>query len=100
MLPDLAGVVAGVLRFPYSHAAAMTRAFAQGDDALSRSAGSRRGARGDEAEAQPTQGGILYKEPGDTALGSEASENSLLGRVVDPYTFQVLEELRSPFARA
>lgn len=48
------------------------------------------------ARANPSVGGMLYPHLGQDALGTEISKGQLLGSVLDPYTFEVLEELRSP----
>lgn len=47
---------------------------------------------------RPRVGGILYPEVGIERLGGVVTEGELLGRVVNPMTYEVLEELRSPFA--
>lgn len=46
-----------------------------------------------------TQGGILYQDPKNTVIGTEVPRDALLGTIVSPYTFEVLEELRAPFER-
>lgn len=48
---------------------------------------------------RPRTGGILYPEVGLGRLGGEVRGGELLGRVVSPLTFEVLEELRAPFRR-
>jgi predicted deacylase len=49
------------------------------------------------AVVRPRSGGILYPEVGLDQLGSVVPGNTLLGRVVSPYTYETLEEIRSPF---
>jgi predicted deacylase len=44
----------------------------------------------------PRVGGMLRSRYGGEALGAEVEAGSLLGEVVSPYTFGVLEELRAP----
>lgn len=51
------------------------------------------------AVIRPRAGGVLYPEVGLDALGTEVAGGTLLGRVVSPYTFETLEEIRAPFAR-
>jgi predicted deacylase len=48
------------------------------------------------ARVNPTFGGMLQVRVSPSELGREVSAGQLLGTVVDPYTFEVLEELRSP----
>lgn len=48
---------------------------------------------------RPRVGGILYPELGLERLGDTVHQAELLGRVVSPLTFEVLEELRAPFPR-
>ncbi len=45
----------------------------------------------------PVQGGFLISEYGAERLGQEVPEGTVLGRVYDPYTFELLEELRAPY---
>lgn len=45
----------------------------------------------------PSFGGLFYPATPDERFGREVAEGELLGRVVSPYTFEVLEELRAPF---
>jgi predicted deacylase len=49
---------------------------------------------------RPHVGGLLY--PGVTLkdIGQIVEQGALLGRVVSPYTFEVLEEMHAPFARS
>lgn len=49
------------------------------------------------ATLRPRFGGILYPELGLERLGSVVRRGELLGRVVSPLTYKVLEEMRSPF---
>lgn len=51
------------------------------------------------ATLRPGHGGLLYSEVGPDRMGAEVPAGTLLGRVVSPHTFEVLEELRAPFAR-
>lgn len=51
------------------------------------------------AVIRPRFGGMLYPEIGLDQLGKEVRGGTLLGRVVSPYTFETLEEIRSPFDR-
>ena len=51
------------------------------------------------AVIRPRFGGVLYPEVGLDRLGAEVAGGTLLGRVVSPYSFETLEEIRSPFDR-
>jgi predicted deacylase len=51
------------------------------------------------AVIRPRVGGVLYPEIGLDQLGHEVAGGTLLGRVVSPYTFETLEEIRAPFDR-
>ncbi len=51
------------------------------------------------AVIRPRFGGVLYPEIGLDQLGNEVAGGTLLGRVVSPYTFETLEEIRAPFER-
>jgi predicted deacylase len=51
------------------------------------------------AVVRPRVGGVLYPEVGLDQLGQEVAGGTLLGRVVSPYTFETLEEIRAPFDR-
>jgi predicted deacylase len=51
------------------------------------------------AVIRPRFGGLLYPEVGLDQIGKEVRGGTLLGRVVSPYTFETLEEIRSPFER-
>jgi predicted deacylase len=51
------------------------------------------------ATIRPRAGGMLYPEVGLDRLGGDVGGGELLGRVVSPLTYEVLEELRSPFER-
>ena len=44
----------------------------------------------------PSIGGFLYPERASDDFGREVSSGELLAKVVSPYTFEVLEELRAP----
>ncbi|MCA9858246.1 MAG: succinylglutamate desuccinylase/aspartoacylase family protein [Thermomicrobiales bacterium] len=48
------------------------------------------------ARVNPTAGGMLEAHIGQEKLGAEVHKDQLLGLVRDPYTLEVLEELRSP----
>jgi uncharacterized protein len=52
------------------------------------------------AVIRPRVGGVLYPEIGLDRLGQEVSGGTLLGRVVSPYTFETLEEIRAPYERS
>jgi predicted deacylase len=49
------------------------------------------------ATIRPHSGGILHPRLGFERLGSRIAGEELLGEIVSPQTFEVLEELRSPF---
>jgi predicted deacylase len=51
------------------------------------------------AVIRPRVGGVLYPELGLDMLGQEVAGGTLLGRVVSPYTFETLEEIRAPYQR-
>lgn len=51
------------------------------------------------AVIRPRAGGVLHPEVGLDALGTEVAGGTLLGRVVSPYTFETLEEIRAPYPR-
>jgi uncharacterized protein len=51
------------------------------------------------AVVRPRFGGMLHPEIGLDRLGTEVQGGTLLGRVISPYTFETLEEIRSPFER-
>jgi predicted deacylase len=51
------------------------------------------------ATLRPGHGGLLYSQVGPPQIHQEVSGDAVLGRVVSPYTFETLEELRAPFAR-
>ena len=53
----------------------------------------------DMAVIRPRVGGVLYPEIGLDQLGAEVPGDTLLGRVLSPYTFETLEEIRAPFER-
>jgi predicted deacylase len=48
---------------------------------------------------RPGHGGLLYSSLGLDQMNWEVAGGTLLGRVVSPYTFETLEELRAPFGR-
>lgn len=51
------------------------------------------------ATLRPGHGGLLYSDLGPGDMAREVAGGTRLGRVVSPYTFELLEELRAPFAR-
>lgn len=50
-----------------------------------------------KARVNPSFGGLLYPTNPRESFGREVTEGELLGKVVSPYTFETLEELRAPF---
>lgn len=50
-----------------------------------------------KVRVSPSVGGMLHPVQEDEQLGREVAEGELLARVVSPYTFEVLEELRAPY---
>ena len=48
---------------------------------------------------RPGHGGLLHSELGYQHIRTEVAKGTLLGRVVSPYTFETLEELRAPYDR-
>ncbi|WP_329179427.1 succinylglutamate desuccinylase/aspartoacylase family protein [Streptomyces sp. NBC_01477] len=46
---------------------------------------------------RPTQGGAIISDYAPDRLGEVVKGGTVLGRVVDPYTFEVIEELVAPF---
>ncbi len=52
------------------------------------------------ATLRPHFGGLLYPELTLKDIGAIVPRNTLLGRVISPYTFDTLEELRAPFDRS
>jgi predicted deacylase len=50
------------------------------------------------ATIRPHVGGLLYPRLQFERLGTRVAGDELLGEIVNPQTFEVLEELRSPFA--
>lgn len=54
----------------------------------------------DVVAVRPGHGGLLVPALPLDALGTEITGGTLLGRVISPYTFETLEELRAPFARS
>lgn len=51
------------------------------------------------AVIRPRFGGMLHPAIGLDQLGKEVNGDTVLGRVLSPHTFEVLEEIRSPFER-
>jgi hypothetical protein len=50
-----------------------------------------------ENNLRPSQGGALYSEFKADAIGKVVPKGTLLGTVVSPHTFEVLEEIRAPY---
>lgn len=48
---------------------------------------------------RPRHGGVFLPSIGIEALGTEVAGGTLLGRVVSPYTFEVLDELSAPYPK-
>lgn len=48
---------------------------------------------------RPGHAGLLHSELTLDAMGRELPRGTLLGRVLSPYTFETLEELRAPYER-
>jgi predicted deacylase len=44
-----------------------------------------------------THGGLLYHDWEHAAIGRQVPKGTVLGRVVSPYTFEILEEIRAPY---
>lgn len=49
-----------------------------------------------ETNLRPRHGGALYAEFGPDAIGRVVPKDTLLGTVISPYTFEVLDEIRAP----
>src|SRR5262249_2471064 len=49
---------------------------------------------------RPRHGGLFYPEVGLDQMNREVPGGTVLGRVVSPYTFEVLEEIKAPFPRS
>jgi len=49
---------------------------------------------------QPRNGGILLSEVGPDRLGEQVPAGTVLGRVVNPHTFEELEVIRAPFEQS
>ncbi len=50
-----------------------------------------------KVRVNPSVGGMLHPVQDEEQLGREVAEGELLARVVSPYTFEVIEELRAPY---
>jgi len=50
-----------------------------------------------ENNIRPSHGGALYSNFDRTTIGRVIPKGTLLGTVVSPYTFETLEEIRSPY---
>jgi hypothetical protein len=48
---------------------------------------------------RPGHGGLLHSELGHQHIRTDVPKGTLLGRVLSPYTFETLEELRAPYDR-
>jgi predicted deacylase len=48
---------------------------------------------------RPGHGGLLHSELGHQHIRTEVAKGTVLGRIVSPYTFETLEELRAPYDR-
>jgi predicted deacylase len=48
---------------------------------------------------RPRQGGLLYPGLKLEDVGTIVPQDTLLGTVISPYTFEVLEQIRAPFKR-
>lgn len=46
---------------------------------------------------RPTRGGFFVPDIGSEVLGRPVAQGTVLGRVVSPYTFEVLETVRAPY---
>ncbi|HKG43611.1 MAG TPA: succinylglutamate desuccinylase/aspartoacylase family protein [Gaiellaceae bacterium] len=46
---------------------------------------------------RPHHGGLMLSEVEPSRLGEPVAQGTLLGRIVSPYTFEVLEEVTAPF---
>jgi predicted deacylase len=52
------------------------------------------------AVIRPHFGGLLYPELTLKDIGTVVPRNVLMGKIINPYTFETLEELRTPFERS
>jgi len=52
-----------------------------------------------ENNLRPSKGGLLISEIKGNQIGRIVPQGTLLGTVVSPYTFEVLEEIRAPYAQ-
>ena len=52
------------------------------------------------ATLRPRHGGLFYPEVGIDAINTVIPGGTVMGRVVSPYTFETLDEIRAPFARS
>jgi predicted deacylase len=52
------------------------------------------------AVIRPHFGGLLYPELTLKEIGTIVPRNTLMGKIISPYTFETLEELRAPFDRS
>jgi hypothetical protein len=50
-----------------------------------------------ELNLRPSHGGLLVSELDETAVGQLVPEGTILGTVISPYTFDVVDTLRAPF---
>jgi hypothetical protein len=52
-----------------------------------------------EHNLRPRQGGLLYSRFDGRAIGRVIPKGTLMGTVISPYTFDVLDEIRAPYAQ-
>lgn len=48
---------------------------------------------------QADKTGIVYRDPENCVIGKEVPKGALLARIVSPYTFEVIEEIRATYER-
>lgn len=53
-----------------------------------------------ETRCLPAAGGILFPEVNRRDIGRVLGGGTVLGRIVSPFTFEVLEEIKTPYARS
>ncbi len=53
-----------------------------------------------ELNLRPAHGGLLVSEKGIEDLGTVVPKGDVLGRVISPYTFEVLDTISAPFAES
>jgi hypothetical protein len=52
-----------------------------------------------ENNLRPKHGGLIYSKVKGDAIGRVVPKGTLLGTVVSPYSFEVLDEVRAPYAQ-